>query len=400
MESIKSIAGDKARALYRLIRKQDQVSKVQLLEATGWSLSTMTRTLEEMCGQGLIIESGFGESTGGRRPILYRINPDYGYVLGLDISRKNSLLILCNMRLEKLASRRWEMDATLTPDVLVKEIAAAVHAMIEPLGLAFSSIMGMGLGAVGPLDRTTGFIYPQHFPAEGWYGVPIRELLEQELSLPVVLDNGANMAILGEYWSTMKGSAKHLLYVHAGVGLRSAVMSDGKIVYGAADLEDSLGHMVVQSDGPRLQAGGNYGSLENYATISALEHQARARLKQGRKSIYLEEIPPESVQFEQLVYALKQGDQLVRELFHQSAVYFGIGLANAINMLHPQKVILGGPLLNADPAYFQVAADVAKSKTHTASLYEVHFSLGKLGEEAIVIGAAASVLNKIAGDAL
>lgn len=400
MESIKFIAGEKIKTLYSLIRKQDQVSKIQLLDATGWSLSTMTRTLEEMCGQELIIESGFGESTGGRRPILYRINPDYGYILGLDISRKNTLLILCNMRLEKLAFRRWEMDSRLTPEVLVKEIGTAVRELLKPLGLSASSLIGMGLGAVGPLDRSSGIISPQHFPAEGWSGAPIRKWLEQELSLPVVLDNGANMAILGEYWSSMDENAQHLLYVHAGVGLRSAVMSDGKIVYGAADLEDSLGHMVIQSDGPRLQENSNYGSLENYATIAALEHHARVKLKQGRSSQFLNGLDPDSIQFGHLVQALNQGEPWVQELFHQSAVYFGIGLANAINLLHPQKVILGGPLLNSDPAYFQISTEVAKSKTHTASLYDVQFSSGRLGEEAIAIGAAASVLNKVTGNSL
>lgn len=392
------IPGDKHRTIYELIRRKHTVSKVQLLELTNWSLSTMTRTLEELCEQKLILESGFGESTGGRRPILYTVNPDFAYVLGLEISRTNSMLILCNMNLDKLAFKRWEMSPAMTPQVLVNTVVSAVKEMLDSLTIPSSSVVGLGVGAVGPLDRMAGIIInPLYFPAEGWNRIPIQEMLESRLSIPVVLDNGANMAVLGEHWSSREESRRHLLYIHAGVGLRSAVMTDGKIVYGAADIEDSIGHMVIQSDGPRLGPEGNYGSLENYATIHALEQQARAKIKQGRESRILQALEPDNIQFPQLLQALKEGDPLVAELFAQSAAYFGIGLANVINILHPEKVILGGPLLNADPMFFDISTKVAIRNTHSASLYEVQFSMGNLGEDAIVIGSAASVVNQVTG---
>lgn len=390
------IHGDKHKAVYELIRKQDIVSKIKLLEQTKWSVSTMTRTLEELCEQQLILEAGFGDSTGGRRPILYTVNPAFGFVFGLEISRTNSMLILCDMALNKLEVKRWTMSEAMTPDILVNEVVAAVTFMMEERQIDTGAVIGLGIGAVGPLDRTLGSIVnPLHFPAKGWTNVPLQQMLEERLLIPIVLDNGANMAILGEHWSSRNEDCSHLLYIHAGVGLRSSVMTDGKIVYGAADIEDSIGQMIIQTDGPRLSEGSNYGSLESYATIHAIEQHARAKLKQGRESTLLHSVDPEHVQFLQLVQALKAEDPLVTELFAQSATYFGIGLSNIINILHPQKVILGGPLMNAHPMLFDISTRIATRNTHFASLYHVDFSLGHLGEEAIVIGSAVAVINRI-----
>lgn len=178
--------------------------------------------------------------------------------------------------------------------------------------------------------------------------------------------------------------------------MRSAVMTDGKIVYGAADIEDSIGQMIIQADGPRLSEDSNYGSLDTYATIYAIEQHARTKLKQGSVSMLLQDgTNIDHISFPQLVQALKADDPLMIELFNQTAAYLGIGLSNIINVLHPQRVILGGPLINAHPMVFEIATKAATRNIHFSSLYHVDFSLGSLGEEAIVIGAAAAVINQI-----
>ena len=94
------------------------------------------------------------------------------------------------------------------------------------------------------------------------------------------------------------------------------------------------------------------------------------------------------MRFEHLLAALKEGDPLTAELFTQSATYFGIGLANMLNLLHPEKVILGGPLFNTQDLYFEVATKVAIRNAYYYPAYQVVFSRGRLGEEALAVGAA------------
>jgi predicted NBD/HSP70 family sugar kinase len=388
------IPGRKHKDVFALIHQRGVVSKQELLESGDWTGSTLTRTLEELSSLGLIEEAGFGESTGGRRPILYRTNPEYGVIFGLDISRMTSQLVLFDVHLNKLESRRWTMTERMTPDVFIAEVADQAEAMLAARGIRPDGVLGMGIGAVGPLDRSSGTILePLYFSAPGWRQVPITAALQERLGVPVLLDNGANAALLGEHWASREQQYQHLLYVHVGVGLRSAMMVGGKLVYGAVDMEGAIGQMIVQADGPRLHSGGNFGSLEAYASIHALEHQAESRLKLGRDSLLRSLTEPDKVQYGHLLQALEQRDPLAVELFTQAASYFGIGLANLLNVLHPEKVILGGPLVASDPLFFQTCTRIAVRNTYYYPSYQVLFSRGELGEEALVTGAAVMVLR-------
>lgn len=391
------IGSRKHKEIYELIRRQGILSKIDLLEQSQMTGSTLTRTLEELTAHGWLLEAGFGESTGGRRPILYQTNPTAGYVFGLDISRLRSKLILCDLHMNKLDARSWAMNESMTPARLLQEIAEAASSMLTGHGITAEQVLGMGIGAVGPLDRTSGLILePIHFPAAGWQNVDISGYLHERLGIPVLLDNGANTAIIGESWSDRNKDYRHLLYVHVGVGIRSAMMSNGKVVYGAVDMEGSIGQMIIQTDGPRLGDQGNYGSLETFASIPAIEQLAQSRLKQGRESLLRsKEYDPDKISFAHLLKALKEHDPLTVEIFSQAATYFGIGLSNLLNILHPEKVILGGSLISSDPSFFQIATRVAIRNTYHYPSYQVVFSQGHLGEEALVAGAAIMVINQL-----
>jgi predicted NBD/HSP70 family sugar kinase len=391
------IGSRKHKEIYELIRRQGTVSKIDLLEQSQMTGSTLTRTLDELASHGWLLEAGLGESTGGRRPILYQTNPAAGYVFGLDISRMTSKLILCDLHMNKLESASWIMDKRMTPEYLLEDIASSASAMLAAHGIAASSILGMGVGAVGPLDRFTGTVLePLYFPADGWRNVRVADFLQERLGIPVWLDNGANMAIVGESWSDRNRDYQHLLYVHLGVGIRSAMMSNGKVVYGAVDMEGSIGQMIIQTDGPRLGDHGNYGCLETFASIHALEQQAQSRLKQGRESsLRTKESNIDQINFTHLVQSLQEQDQMTVEIFTQAATYFGIGLSNLLNILHPEKVILGGSLINSHPSFFQMSTRVAIRNTYHYPTYQVVFSQGHLGEEALVTGAAITVINRL-----
>lgn len=400
MYSLKErIANRKEKEIYALLRKQGIVSKTDLMEQCGMTVSTLTRALEELTSLGLIYEAGRGESTGGRRPILYRTNPTGAYVFGLDISRAFSQLVLCDLHLRKIDSVAWVMTESMTPDVLLRSIVEAAKNMMKKHHLSKKAILGLGIGAVGPLDRVKGIILdPLHFPAEGWQNVPITSHLEEELDFPVVLDNGANAAIWAEYWLGKPDEThEHLLYIRAGVGLRSAMMSNGQLVYGAVDMEGSIGQMIIQTDGVKHRDRDNsYGCLESYVSIYALEQEAISRLKQGRKSVLREMIPhAEALNFNDLLRALERNDPLAVEIFTQAATYFGIGLANLLNILHPEKVILGGPLIIGSDLFFETSTEVALRNTYYYPSYHVEFAKEKQGEDTIAVGAAAMVINAL-----
>jgi predicted NBD/HSP70 family sugar kinase len=392
------ISSAKSREVLRSIRRHGTAAKQKLLEESGLTSSTLTRILEELRLAGLILEVGFGESTGGRRPVLYETNPACTYAFGLDISRMTSRLALFDFHLQSLAQQTWSMTAELTPERLIQLIAAEVPRMLTACSIEQRQVLGLGIGAVGPLDRKQGIIQtPLQFPAPGWQQVPIREQLEALIGLPVLLDNGANTALLGEYWRSSTQLPQHLLYLHAGVGLRSAILTEGHILYSAMDTEGAIGQMIIESAGlPSQVEGGNYGAWEAYVSIESLKRQAATAWKQGRVTVlshYAE--TPDRLTYAHLVAALQAGDLLMEELFYHAATYLGIGLANLINILHPEEIILGGPLFAAGEAFFAEATQIAQAKTYYRQHYQVRFSMGSLGDEAVATGAAAMVLSKV-----
>ncbi|MBN2980402.1 ROK family transcriptional regulator [Cohnella algarum] len=379
------------------IAASETISKAELLAASKLTSSTLTRLLDEMVSEGLIRDSGLGPSSGGRRPILYQIHPDYGYLFGVELSRIHSTLGLFDMEMNPKSLVRWRMDEAMTPERFVEHAAGLMRNILRDHQIPPERILGLGIGAVGPLDRNEGLILdPLYFPAKGWTNVPICRMFEEKTGFPATLENGANTALIGEMWSIRHEQIEHALYVHAGASLRSAMMSHGHIVHGTIDMEGSIGQMIIQTDGPRLHPGGNYGALEAYSSVQALVKQAQAHAKiGGGLPTERYRLPPEQINFDVLLEALNDGDPTVREWFRQSAVYFGVGLANMINLLHPEKVILGGALIHSNSLYFDTAAETARKHTYYYPAYEPQFSRSRLKEDAVVTGAALVVRNRL-----
>lgn len=398
IDADKRIGSPKAKELFQEIRRKHEIGKNDLLAVSGLTVSTLTRVLEELAFAGLISESGLGISTGGRRPILYQVRADYGYAFGLDISRVTSRLILLDLAGTKLDSKEWRMGENNTPEVLMQLVASQVEEWMDKHSIAFEQIIGMGVGAVGPLNRETGVIEePEWFAAPGWSHVPAVQMLEDRLGFPVMLDNGANTALIAESWANRTKDFRHMLYVHGGTGLRLGMMTDNKLIHGAVDMEGSFGQMIIQADGlPFRTPQGNFGALDTYASVYAIEREVNSRLRTGRSSALLQIVQPgEPARFPDIMQALKLMDPMVTEIVTQAATYFGIGLANLLNILNPEKVILGGPLMTDSSLFFYTATQTAIRKTYHYPKYQVIFSKGTYGEEAIAIGAAQLMLSQL-----
>lgn len=376
--------------IYFDIAEKGTVSKAELLGRFALSATSLTRLLEEMTAERLILASGFGPSSGGRPPILYETNPSYGYFFGLEISRFHSSLGLFDMRMNPLSFVRWRMDETMTPQVLTDRVAAAVQDALREQGIESGQVLGFGIGSVGPLDRENGIILqPLHFPAPGWANVPICELIQEKTGFAPQLENGANTALMGEHWSMRSANPQHMLYVHTGIGLRSAMMSHGQIIYGSVDMEGAVGQMIVQSDGPQLYDGSNFGALEAYVSVQALEKRAQTHAIMGISPLpELFGVEPEQIRYDLLLEALRREHPYALELFQQAASFFGIGLANMINMLHPEIVILGGTLIHSHESFLRTAIDIARKNTYYHPQYQPVFSEGELKEDAVATGAA------------
>ncbi|MGY4691482.1 ROK family transcriptional regulator [Salibacterium sp. K-3] len=384
------------RVLYHCIRNESELTRAEIAERTGLKLSTCARLIEELIEMWLIYESGEAESSGGRKPKKYSIEPSVNYLIGIDISRTFSKVLLMQLDLQILEEEKFNMDETSSPEIMIGKFIACIHTLLEKRELSINSILGIGIGAIGPLDIEKGLIKkPLHFPAPGWENVQITKILKKEFNTEVVLDYGENTALDAERRHGAAKENKSVVYINKGVGIRLGLMLNKEILRSSGGDKVGAfgqGHMVVDIHGKKC-ACGNYGCMNAYSTIPALVEDVQDRLKEGRPSL-LKPDNASDVTFPEVLEAVEKGDNLCEEAVKHAAYYSAAGLANIIIIFHPDKIILSGPMYRYLDLYYRTVIENAEKRYKKLfPQLEVAFSQGELGENAAGIGAGSLVLD-------
>jgi len=385
---------DEAKSILSLVQKKGPLTKSQILHLTNMKLTTLNRCILPLEEMKLIIESNIGESTGGRKPLLYDVNPGRYYLVGIDISRTYTKIVVTNLKMDILCEKQFEMTLSCTPELTVQAISSIVYGIIKNLSIDKSMIIGAGLGTVGPLKREKGIMTkPANFEAPGWINVPIGNMLGTAIELPIVVDNGANLAALAE---SLYGDGKgfeNIAYFNCGVGIRTGVISAGNTVRSINHAEDAFGHMVIDMDG-ELCCCGNYGCVECYCSINSITKKFISLLKRGRASNISK--PLDDINYVDICQEAEYTHCIAREVINDAAASFGIALANYINLLNPGIVILSGPLIMYSNLFYQIATDRASKKCYLNDDKKIIFSKGGFFKDnAIAVGAAAVVIESI-----
>lgn len=378
--------------IFDFIHKYGPQTKNDLSHLTGIKLTTLNRAMEPLEENRYIIQGSIGESTGGRKPVLYDVNAAKAYVIGVDISRTYTEIILIDLKMTILYKQRFNMDETYTPDKTLKTVLESIETGLTAIKISKEKLMGVGIGTVGPLDREKGImINPVNFEGQGWQNVQIKEMVQAHFECPVFVDNGANAAVLAEMLFGIGKGYKNLVYFHCGVGIRTGAISSDTIIRTVYNTEDAFGHMVIDVDGEACSCG-NYGCIECYSSIYAIIKKISSELKKGRVSKITK--PIKDITYVDICKAAADGDGLSIEILTGAAAILGTGLANFINILNPGLVILSGPLVKHSNLFYKICTEAAAKKCYINGRDKVIFIKGGHFEDnAISIGAAAMVLE-------
>ena len=368
-----------SKMIYSLIYQHGPISRAELLEKSNVKQTTLARTIQELVQHKYIREHTIVHADRGRPPVLYQIEPACGYFIGLQVSRLEVKIGLIDLRFQLIEQKTFLMTSMHTPQVVVPKITETIHAFMEKHHIELDQLLGIGIGTIGPLDRKKGVIvHIESSLAPGWDHVPIVDMLQAAFPVRIVLENAANMAALGEF-KHMSPPVDNLLYCISSRGLGCGVIANGELIKVKEGMS-GYGHMTIDINGPMCTCG-RRGCLISYTSPYAILKE----LQQKRPALQLEE----NAQIDHVIEFLKQGDQLTKDIVMKSAEYFGVGLANIVNLFHSELVIVNGSLIYEYPNYYE---KVIK----TASVYlldkdNVTFSQGMLKENAIMLGASAQV---------
>ncbi|MEP6590571.1 MAG: ROK family protein [Gemmatimonadota bacterium] len=280
-------------------------------------------------------------------------------------------------------------------DAVVDDLVAMGRECLAKLELERpgSRVLGIGVGAPGPLDRASGVVLLT--PNLDWVDMPLRARLADGLGLTAALDNDANCAVLGECWVGAARGATYVIGMTIGTGIGGGIVMGGTLHHGAADCAGEVGHMTIDLDGRKCGCG-NYGCLEAYASGPAIALRAIEQVQSGGVSMLGTMVGGDLTQVTaQTVYEAAQlGDPLAHEVVRETAHYLGAGLANLLNLFNPDRVVIVGGVTQAGDSLFEPLRREVSRRAFRPAVQSCQIVPGELDGLAGVYGAAKAFLDQ------
>jgi glucokinase len=246
-------------------------------------------------------------------------------------------------------------------------------------------LKGAGIGTAGSVNVEKGILYEAP-NMQKWKNQPFGEILSGELGVPVVVDNDANVAAWGEYAYGAGQGAKHMLLVTLGTGVGGGLVLDGRPYRGAVDAGGEFGHTLIDYNGWMCSCGCK-GCVEAYVGTKGILRQVREGLQSNPGSL-LSKIDPDQMMPVDVSNAADQGDELALHVLEQTGIYLGYALANAVNLLNIERVVVGGGVAKAGDRILKPACETMKANSLRVLAEAVDLVSAKLGNSAGLVGAA------------
>ncbi|CAM06438.1 putative NBD/HSP70 family sugar kinase [Saccharopolyspora erythraea NRRL 2338] len=367
------------------IRAHGEVSRVELAERTGLTAQTMSNIVRALMADGLVAENGHAPSTGGKRRVLLRVVPDAYSSVGLHLDPESITGVLLDLAggVRLRSRRRVPQDAS--PATVAAALTRTLKQLVRRSGIDESRVLGVGLAVPGPLDadhrRVLG---PPNLP--GWDDVALADLVEQRAGMPVVMDNDATAAAIGERWAAGKARRGSFVYVYLGAGVGVGVVLGDQVHRGTSNNAGEIGHVNGGGAG-RPCSCGKRGCLEAYCSM-------RAIVDEWLSATGSPEGDSVSADYEEICRAAAGGDATAVRLLRQAATKLGQALATVVSVLDVDHVVLGGPALR----HVEELVRSRVEKTLAAHVWApavrpVRVRTALIGEDAGAVGAASLVLD-------
>ncbi|MBW8487188.1 ROK family transcriptional regulator [Actinomadura parmotrematis] len=349
-------------------------TRQDLSTATGLSPASVSNVIRGLIDEGIVVEAGSVESEGGRPRVLLRINPEHRHVVGVDVGETRIRVELFDLMMTERAKAEFPLERSgHDARVVADRILAGLDAVLS--GVDPGTVLGAGIGVPGVVLRGSDPVV--HGPTYGWDAVPLERMLRSGTDLPLYIDNGAKTMGQAELWFGAGRGAQHAVIGLIGSGVGASIITGGVTHRGSTSSAGEWGHTTLVVGGRACRCG-SAGCLEAYAGAEAILDRYGLPL-------------PGEDQESQLaaLLALAATDARAAEVIDETALFLGAGIAGLVNLLDPERIILGGwaGLLLGERMLPAIRAAVARhSLMHAFGTPPVE--LCRLGPDAVALGAA------------
>ena len=271
------------------------------------------------------------------------------FAIGVDLGGTNLRIAAVNQEGRLLEKVTLGTKVALGRDHVLNEMCEAIQRLSQKYRTD-AQLLGVGIGVPGIIDLQTGMLRESpNLP--GWSDYPVRDEIERRLQAPVILENDANVAALGEKWL---GAGRHvgdMAMLTLGTGVGGGVILNGKIWHGMTGMAGEFGHMTVEPDG-QLCGCGNRGCVEQYASATDVVRLAREAIAAGTAPELAKSASSDAEFSAKEIYNLAiQGDEQAKKIFRRAGRALGIALANLVNGLNLEMYVIGGGVSSAWEAF-------------------------------------------------
>jgi glucokinase-like ROK family protein len=378
--------------ILNIIRTEKQISRAEIAKITKLTPPTVTNIVSELLAEGIVVEGQAGPSSGGRKPILLSINEKSYYIIGVDVGVHQARFALTNLNAEIVEMKEVSIEPGIEKDSFLNLLKKHIAFLLEQRTVAREKILGIGIGMHGIVDCEQGIaIYAPNLYLKN---IPLKEVLEREFQVPVLVENDARAMALGESWFGNGKDVDDIICINVGIGIGAGIIMNNKLFRGENGIAGEVGHTIIDLNGPRCTCG-NYGCLQTLAAHEGIKHLVRKEISLGKRTKILELINGNTNDINgKIVHeAAMQGDAVAIQVLETVGRYLGIACTNLINLINPKRILIGGGISKAGDWILQPLKEIVQQRALTEEAKQTDIMQTSLGDMATVVGAVTLVLE-------
>lgn len=365
-------------AILALFRDGRARTRADLVRLTGLARSTVTQRLDALLAAGLLVPGGESVSTGGRPPTQFRFNASGGALLIADIGASHLRCAVTDLAGKVLAEQASELDVAAGPYPVLDQVTAAFETLLPGTGRLPRDVRGIGVAVPGPVEFATGRVVSPPIMT-GWDGFDIPGYFADRYDCPTLVDNDVNAMAFGEQRACWP-QHRHMLMIKVGTGVGCGIIANGAILRGAQGAAGDLGHIPYSGevDGREVEPicrCGNLGCVEAYAGGWALLRDLRALGHDVRSSF-------------DVVRLIRAGHPDAVRLARLAGRVLGLAISDAVSLLNPSLVVIGGRLAHADEPLLAGIREVVYRRSLPLATRDLQITTSRLDVRAGVTGLA------------
>ena len=327
-----------------MVKKEAPISRADIAQKIGLNKGTVSSLVNELIEEKLIYELGPGQSSGGRRPLMLLFNQEAGYSIGIDLGVNYIFGVLTDLNGNIIEEINENMTVR-SYDVFVEKLKLVIKRLMSFTNKSPYGIIGIGIGVPGLVNNEGHILL---VPNLGWKNIRLKEEIENEFGITVIVENEANAGAYGEKLFGAGRNFDNIIYVSPGIGIGVGIIIKEELYTGINGFSGEMGHTIIQLHGKDCQCGSS-GCWERYASEQALLESA--------PNVLPLEYAGQELSIELLIELAENGNQDVSRLFNNIGEYLGVGITNMINTFNPEQIIIGNRLA--------MAKDLLKIPIHT-----------------------------------